>query len=103
MGIQLSADTRLNAIAEARHRVEGFVDAAALTIETGVTPTICDIVYVGLTGDSKLMLSRYNADTWIHLVHGGNEGNDAWKDRSDRLRARLVSLGRSQKTEKIVR
>lgn len=92
VGIQLSADTRLNAIAEARHRVEGFVDAAALTIETGVTPTICDIVYVGLTGDSKLMLSRYNADTWIHLVHGGNEGNDAWKDRSDRLRARLVSF-----------
>lgn len=92
VGIQLSAETRLNAVAEARHRVEGFVDAAALTIETAVTPTICDIIFVGLTGDPKLMLSRYHGDSWIHMVHGGNEGNEFWKDRSDRLRARLVSF-----------
>lgn len=94
VGVQLSSDTRLNAIAEARHRVEGFIDGAALTIETGVIPTICEIVYVGLSGNPELTLTRYRSDSWIHLAHGGNEGNAFWQQRNDRLRGRLVSFFR---------
>src|SRR5207248_3036717 len=34
--------------------------------------------------------SLFHFDTWIHMVHGGNEGMAAWQDRCDKLRARLV-------------
>jgi hypothetical protein len=47
VGVWVTADSRLNAIAEARHRVEGFVDACSVTIDSGITPCICDVVFVG--------------------------------------------------------
>lgn len=89
-GVRVRSHEALEAVVQARHRVEGFIDASALTIETTTVARICDIVWLSTAGQTAMRMHEFHYDDWINYVHGGPEDTAAWNARTNELRARLI-------------
>ncbi len=90
MGVRVRSAEALEAVVLARHRVEGFIDASALTIETTTVAQICEVVWLSTAGETAMRMHEFHYDDWITYIHGGPEGTAAWNARTHDLRARLI-------------
>jgi hypothetical protein len=88
VAFEVDAESRLDAIAEARHRVEGLVDGASFWGDNE-WPSISGFVWVGQADDPNLQIVLHHRQVWIEMLNTATESRAAWKQRNEELRTRV--------------
>lgn len=89
VGFRVEGERRLDAIAAARHRLEGLIDGASLW-ELNDSPEISGFAWVGPAEDANLSVALHHRQIWIEMVAAPSESAEAWRMRNDELRARVI-------------
>ena len=84
----IDAQSTLDAIAEARHRMDGLVDGASFWSDNK-WPAISDFVWVGRPDDPDLHIVQHHRQVWIEMVATSPNSRAAWQQRDEELRARV--------------
>lgn len=88
VGFAIDAESRLDAIAEARHRLEGLIDGASFWGDNE-WPMISEFVWVGESGDTDLRIVLHRRQIWIEMLNTAEESRAAWNRRNEELRSRV--------------
>lgn len=89
VGFHIEAGSRLDAIAEARHRMEGFIDGASFWGDNE-WPVISEFVWLGQPNDPDLYIVQHHRQVWFELVTSPQDSRTEWKHRDDELRVRII-------------
>lgn len=89
-GLRVPGERKVDGIAEARHRLEGMVDGAAVT-PSNARPKISGFAWVGEAEGTDLDVVIYHQQGWADFL-GSEESRTAWKQRNEELQTRIVKF-----------
>lgn len=84
----VDAQTRLDAVSEALHRMNGLIDGASFWGDNE-RPEIGAFAWVGEISDDDLLIVSYGQQLWIEFLEQGGESRGAWEHRNRELQAHI--------------
>jgi hypothetical protein len=88
VAFEVEASDRLEAIGEARHRMEGLLDGASFW-GANLLPRISEFVWVGAADHSDLQIVHFHRQIWIEIPLAAPASSAKWQERHRELQARV--------------
>ena len=88
VAFSVEAENRLEAIGEARHRMEGLIDGASFWGDN-VFPRISEFVWVGAADHPDLQIIHFHRQIWIEMPLAAPASNATWQERNRELQVRV--------------